>query len=149
MTMNFFQFADDLKNYSTEKFLDELQIDLESSEYTKALQKQQWNEGIGSDGNILGRYSKTTEILSDGRKKAGETYDIFETGETRRKLILFSTQQDKDLSFFFDSDSQAVPDLLQLIGPRLFGLAGKSKEQFTAIAVEKAIQLLNTNLKLK
>jgi len=147
--MNFFEFADNLKNYSTEKFLDDLQVDLEKSEFTTALQKQQWNEGIGSDGNILGRYSKTTEILSDGKKKAGETYDIFQTGETRRKLTLFATEQSNDLSFFFDSDSQAVPDLLQLIGPRLFGLTEKNKQQFTAIAVEKAIKLLNTNLKLK
>ncbi len=147
--MNFFTFAEDIKSFSTEKFLDDIQTELEKSEYTLALQKQQWNEGIDNEGKILGRYSKTTEILTDGRKKAGTTYDIFETGETRRKLTLFGMQADKDITFFFDSDSKAVPDLLQLIGPRLFGLTPKNKDNFTTMAVDKAIQLLNTKLKFK
>lgn len=147
--MNFFEFADNLKKYTPSEFLDDLQISLEKNPYVIALQKQQWNEGLDADGKILGRYSKETEILSDGRKKEGELFDISDTGETRRKLELFAQEESGDLLFYFDSDSQALPELLERIGERLFGLQPKNMGQFIGIAQVTAIGLLNTNLKLK
>jgi hypothetical protein len=147
--MNFFQFADDLKRYSTAHLLDDLQEGLETIPEATDLIKQQWNEGIGSDGRLLGRYSKATEILSGGRKKYGEPFNIFDTGETRRKLTMFGFQKGNDIDLIFESDSTAMPDLIERIGAdRLLGLTPQHKERFTAITVEKAIQILNTNLKL-
>ena len=147
--MNFFEFANNLKQYPITKFIDDLHISLEKNQYINALQKQQWNEGLDKDGNILGRYSKATEIITDGRKKAGELFDINDSGETRRKLELFASQENQDLLFYFDSDSKALPDLLQRIGKRLFGLSDKNISQFVMIAQNTAIELLNNNLKLK
>lgn len=147
--MNFFEFANNLKQYPITKFIDDLHISLEKNQYVNALQKQQWNEGLDKDGNILGRYSKATEIITDGRKKAGELFDINDSGETRRKLELFASQENQDLLFYFDSDSKALPDLLQRIGKRLFGLSDKNISQFVMIAQNTAIELLNNNLKLK
>ncbi|MBC7652326.1 MAG: hypothetical protein H7101_11310 [Deinococcales bacterium] len=148
--MNFFDFSDNLNNYSAVKLLDDLQVQLEKTPEATDLIKQQWNEGIGSDGKILGRYSKATEIITNGRKVAGTTYDIFDTGETRQKLTLFGFQKSGDIDFLFESDSQAMPELLQRIpADILLGYTEKDKDKFTAIAVEKAIILLNTNLKLR
>jgi len=148
--MNFFNFVENLNKYPAAKLLDDIQNELEKTPEATDLLKQQWNEGIGSDGKLLGRYSKATEILSNGAKKYGEPFDIFQTGETRRKLQLFGFQKGGDIDFLFESDSVAMPDLLQRIpAERLLGYTDKDKERFTAIAVEKAIKLLNTNLKLQ
>jgi hypothetical protein len=147
--MNFFEFAENLNKYTADQFLDDLQISLEKNEYVLALQRQQWNEGLDSNGNILGRFSKATEIITDGRKKAGELFDINETGETRRKLVMYGERKNNDLLFYFDSDSRALPELLERIGNRLFGLQDKNMGQFIAIAQQTAIELLNKNLKLK
>lgn len=38
-------------------------------------------KGIDTEGNIIGVYSITTEIITEGRKKAGEPYDLTDTGE--------------------------------------------------------------------
>ena len=149
MAVNFFQFAEDLRKYTANMLLDDLQNELEKTPEATDLIKQQWNEGIGSDGKLLGRYSKATEILSGGLKKYGEPFDIFQTGETRRRLTLFGFQKDKDIDFLFEADSPAIPDLLQRVpADRLLAFTQKDKERFTTIAVEKAIKLLNTNLKL-
>lgn len=148
--MNFFDFASNLNKYTSSQLLDDLQENLEKTPEATDLIKQQWNEGIGSDGKILGRYTKATEEISGGLKKFGTTYDIFQTGETRRKLTLFGFQKSGDIDFLFESDSQAMPSLLERIPAEiLLGYTQKDKERFTTIAVEKAIQLLNTNLKLK
>ena len=147
--MNLFEFVENLNKYTVDQFLDDLQISLEKNEYVLALQKQQWNEGLDSDGNILGRYSKATEIITEGRKKAGELFDINDTGETRRKLVLYGQQESNDLLFYFDDDSKAMPELLEIIGQRLFGLQDKNMSQFIMIAQTTAIDLLNKNLKLK
>jgi hypothetical protein len=61
---------------------------------------------------------------------------------------LFSGVKSNDLMFTIDSNGINKPELLQKLGDRIFGLQPKNKERFTAIAVEKAIQILNTNLKL-
>lgn len=37
-------------------------------------------DGVDSDGNIIGTYSFATEFMTDGRKKAGEPFDLYETG---------------------------------------------------------------------
>lgn len=147
--MNFFEFAESMESYPAEKWLDDIQIEVENNQFEKQLQLQQWNMGEDSNGDILGRYSKTTEELSDGRKKWGETYDINETGQTRRNLQLYGDQSNNDILFYFDSKSAALPGLMERIGDRLFGLQDKNIGQFTDIAQNIAVDLLNTNLNLK
>lgn len=38
------------------------------------------NEGVDSDGNVIGTYSFATEFMSDGVKKAGEPFTLYDTG---------------------------------------------------------------------
>ena len=147
--MNFFEFAENLQNYSASDLLDDLQTELEGNPYAKALQLQQWNLGEDSEGRILGIYTKTTEILSGGRKKAGETYDIFDTGVTRRNTNLFGLQVNGDIDFWFDSESPAMAGLMEKIGDRMFGLQDKNLGQLAEIAQDVAVDLLNINLNLK
>lgn len=146
--MNFFDFSETLEKYTVEKFIDDFTDDLASEKQITEIQESQWDEGKDGNGNLLGLYSKTTEILSFGRKKAGTPYNIFDTGETRKNLYLFPEVKNKDVLFNFDTQSAAMPNLLELVGPRLLGLAPKNQDRFTEIAQETAIKILNTNLKL-
>lgn len=38
-------------------------------------------DGVDSDGNVIGTYSFATEFLSDGLKKVGEPFTLHDTGE--------------------------------------------------------------------
>lgn len=38
-------------------------------------------EGVDSDGNIIGTYSFATEFMSNGLKKAGEPFTLHDTGQ--------------------------------------------------------------------
>ena len=37
-------------------------------------------EGVDTEGNIIGVYSPATELITNGRKKAGEPFDLYDTG---------------------------------------------------------------------
>ena len=147
--MDFFEFADNLQNYSVDNFIDDLAIELDSDKDVIALQTKQWDKGEDSEGKVLGYYTRMTEILSGGRKKQGDRYNLLDTGDFRQHTYLLSTQKGKDLLFDFDSSGANTSKILTKIGSTVFGLQDKNKDEFTTIAVEKAIQLLNTNLKLK
>jgi len=147
--MTFFEFSENLKNYSVKKFIDDLALQLDNSNEVIALQIEQWDRGEDSDGRVLGFYTKNTEILSGGRKKEGDRYNLFDTGDFRRKSYLFSMEKSNDLIFQFDSSGINTQKLLAKIGPTIFGLQEKNKDKFIQIAQDLAIDNLNTNLKLK
>lgn len=147
--MNFFEFADNIKRYDSKMLLDDLQVEIEKSKDVVTLQLEQWDKGEDSNGKVLGYYSLMTEILSGGRKKQGERYNLLDTGDFRSKTYLFPLQKQNDIMFNYDSSGKNTSVLLDKIGPTIFGLQPKNKEQFTAIAVEKAIQLLKINLKIQ
>jgi hypothetical protein len=147
--MNFFEFAENLKNYTTDKFTDDLATQLDNSKEILELQKAQWNKGEDSNGKVLGYYSQMTEILSGGKKKEGDRFNLLDTGDFRNQTYLLTMGKSNDLIFDFDSSGVNTPKLLQSIGPTIFGLQASNKEKFTQIAQDAAIELLNKNLKLK
>lgn len=49
---------------------------------------QLFNEGIDENEEIIGTYSFYTQILSDGRKKQGEPYNLKDTGEFYRSMLV-------------------------------------------------------------
>lgn len=147
--MDFFEFAESIERYTPEDFLDDVQVAAENSPYIKALQLQQWNEGENNEGGVLGRYSLATEIISDGKKKKGETFDINDTGETRRKTELFAEQQNGDLNLYFDGKSKAIADGLLERAPKLFGLKPRNITLASEIVQDLSVNILNEKLKLK
>jgi hypothetical protein len=147
--MNFFEFADNLDKFSVQKFMDDLASALDSDKEILKLQISQWDKGEDSEGKILGYYSKATEILSGGRKKQGDKFNLFDTGSFRDKTYLLGMEKSKDLIFDFDSSDSKTSELLAKISPNIFGLQQKNKDEFTTKAVDKAIEILNINLKIK
>lgn len=46
------------------------------------------NKGVNADGEIIGYYSRATEIISQGRKKTGEPFTLEDTGQFYRSLFV-------------------------------------------------------------
>lgn len=44
--------------------------------------------GTDINGNVIGRYSVNTEILSGGEKRAGEPYNLKDTGEFYKSWVI-------------------------------------------------------------
>ena len=147
--MNFFEFAENINRYSVDKLVDDIQIAIEKNAKVLELQKNQWQEGKDSNGNLLGLYSYATEILSGGRKKKGEPFDLYDTGDFYKKTNLFGEQKNNDITFFFDSDGTNAGKLLERLGERIFGLQQKNIDITTEIVQETMCDLINKNLKLK
>ncbi len=147
--MNLFEFAENIQNYSTDKFMNDLSAELDSNQEVLDLQLSQWDKGEDSNGQVLGYYTKMTEILSGGKKKEGDRYNLLDTGSFRASTYLLPMEKSNDLVFDFDSSDSKTSELIEKIGPSIFGLQDKNIERFTLIAIEKAKQILNTNLKLK
>jgi hypothetical protein len=51
-------------------------------------EEQLRKEGIDGDGDIIGRYSYVTQIISKGKKRAGEPYTLFDTGAFYRGMFV-------------------------------------------------------------
>jgi hypothetical protein len=146
--MNFFEFAETLKNYSTSRFIYDLQSSLEKNSDVIQLQKDQWKKGLDAHGVILGLYSMGTEAINPN-KKAGTPFTLFDTGDFYEQTHVFGNVKDNDLLFNFDSSGTNTVALIARLGERIFGLQENNKDQFTMIAQDVAIEILNTNLKLK
>ncbi len=74
------------------------------------LNQEQLQQGLDARGNELfssvtkrGTYSKATEIISGGRKKEGDHYTLFDTGEFYQGLQLFASN---DAVLFASTDSK-------------------------------------------
>ncbi len=70
-------------------------------------------------GKPIGFYSKGTELITNGRKKEGQPFNLKETGEFLEKLF---AKVQKDSIFFDSSDTKKQDVLRNLLTPNIFGL---------------------------
>lgn len=79
-------------------------------------------------GNFLGTYSFRTEILTKGKKKAGDHYTLFDTGEFYRS---FDVAVYSDESFTVEADTlkEDGTDLAKKFGKGILGLNDASKQK--------------------
>ena len=76
-------------------------------------------------GNASGFYSPATQIITGGRKKAGDPYTMFDTGDFIRQLFA----RVKNEEIVFGSDDSKVDKILgnrRLLSKSLFGLTDKN-----------------------
>ena len=82
--------------------------------HTKDLKKEildyirddQLYEGVDEDDDIIGYYSFWTEILSDGKKKQGEPYNLKDTGQFYRSMFVKVLKD----SIIIDADFEKMED---------------------------------------
>lgn len=104
-------------------------------------QDQLLNEGVDESGNPLrnkdnGRttYSETTEMLSDGRKRAGEPYNLFDTGDFYRSMVFLLGKD------FFEIDADPIKgndNLFTKFGEGIIGLTEESKNKLQIELLER------------
>lgn len=70
-------------------------------------------------GKAIGFYSKATELISNGKKKAGEPFDLLESGKF---LNDFYAKVQRDNVFFDTKDSKKKEVLKNLLTENIFGL---------------------------
>lgn len=90
------------------------------------LNKKQLNEDSKDIyGDAIGFYSKATEILTFGRKKAGEPYDMKDTGDFLQSLFI---NQSNNMLLFGSKDPKLgdILDNPNLLSTDLFGLTDKN-----------------------
>jgi len=76
-------------------------------------------------GNAIGFYSPATQIITGGRKKAGDPYTMFDIGDFIRQLFA----RVKNEEIVFGSDDSKVDKILgnrRLLSKSLFGLTDKN-----------------------
>lgn len=78
-----------------------------------------FEESQDVNGKPIGFYSPGTEIITDGRKKAGEPFDLKETGEFLEGIF---ARVDKDSIFFDTKDPKKKDVLFNLLTNDIFGL---------------------------
>jgi len=113
------------------KYIQNLALDLNRKD-------QLFEKGTDAAGDVIGRYSPTTEILSEGktfsfqgenkRKIAGEPLMLYDTGDF---FTSFSAQATKDgLIIKADSILPDGRDLTKQYGKEILGLNKESKAKF-------------------
>jgi len=102
------------------------------------IQKDQLHtQGIDADGSIIGTYSRATEEMTLGRKKAGANFDLYETGEFYQSMYIFVLASE----IVIDADSAKMEDkdwwrnqILGLTDENLFKLQQKIKIKYIEYA---------------
>lgn len=107
-------------------------------------EEQLFKEGVGTDGNILGVYSKTTEEMTQGvsgvgfPKKAGEPFNFYDTGSAFKS---FGLRPGED-SFSIFSTSQTLKKFSETKGIPMDMIIGLTDKNRNIVEFEKIKPLL-------
>ena len=102
------------------------------------LQRDQlFTEGVDSDGLVIGYYSNGTEEMTLGRKKAGDRFDLFDTGDFYASMYIFVLKD--EIVIDADSDKMESKDwwrdkILGLTDENIIKLQAKVKEKYISYA---------------
>lgn len=104
-------------------------------------QDQLFERGIDETGAPIrnkdnGRttYSATTEFLTNGRKKEGDPYNLFDTGEFYKSMVILLGKD------FFEVDADPIKEndnLFTKFGEGIIGLTEESKEKLRVELLER------------
>lgn len=95
------------------------------------------NEGVNDLGQIIGFYSFATEKISNGRKKAGDPYNLDDTGYFLQTLTVHVF---KDY-FLLDADGQKQNEnLFRKYGDGIIGLTDENLEKLILILKDNFLQ---------
>lgn len=64
------------------------------------------SKGIDENEKIIGLYSRATEIISNGKKKAGDPFTLFDTGQFYRSMFIVVLKD----SILIDADFTKMQD---------------------------------------
>jgi hypothetical protein len=86
-------------------------------------QDQLIDEGINKFGKIIGCYSYATELISNGKKKQGDHYNLFDTGAFFRSFVVIVGID----AIKIDANAQKGEDnLFKKFGNKIIGLTDEN-----------------------
>ena len=93
-------------------------------EVIRLIEDEQLDIGIDGDGDIIGVYSVATEMITEGEKKAGDKFNLLDTGEFRNSI---KTRVIKDTNGYgvgidADPEKEGGDNLFDLYGERIINL---------------------------
>lgn len=150
--MDVLDWIEKAKNYDSDQFLSDFAMQIIEDEKAIDIQREQWAiEGADVHGHTIGFYKKLTEELTGGRKKAGEPYDLKDTGDFWQKTYLNAVIKGKDLEFEFNSNGINKSALFATIKKHgeidnpddIFGLFETYQIPFIGLIEPKFVQQLN------
>lgn len=107
-------------------------------------EEQLFKEGIGTDGQLLGVYSKATESITQGArgpgfpKRAGEPYNFYNTGEMFKS---FALRVGRD-SFEIFNTSRSIKEFSKKMNVSEDRIIGLTEKNSTKIELERIMPLL-------
>lgn len=112
----------------------------------QTLQQSQWDKGEDRDGQILGVYSRATEILSGGAKKEGEPFNLKDTGAFREATRLDGYLKSNGVEWDLDSEDAKTTLLETEISDKIFGLQIENESEMIDELEEIFINILERKL---
>lgn len=91
-------------------------------------------------GKPIGFYSPGTENITNGRKKAGEPFDLLESGDFLESIF---AKVQKDSVFFDASDSKKKEVFANLLSNNIFGL---QEQDLNKVIQERILPHLQNNI---
>lgn len=87
-------------------------------------------KGVNEDGKIIGYYTRYTEELTNGRKKAGEPYNLFDTGDFYKSMVILLGTN------YFEIDADPIKENANLFTKFGEGIIGLTEESLEKLQVE-------------
>lgn len=91
----------------------------ENEQILTQLQKDQWSEGKDKNGQIIGKYSKSTQYIAKesgiNNKIAGQPYNLDWTGQLKRQTDIKTRTVTNDVLVQIDSSSPTLLPLFETI----------------------------------
>lgn len=111
-------------------------------------QGQLFDKGEDSLGNLLPTYSKVTELISGGKKKAGTPFTLKDTGDFYKTFfVTVNSNGDFDINAnTLKADNGQITDLEDIASPFIIGLSNESKEKLSRFLVSIIQELTRKTL---
>ncbi len=113
-------------------------------EVVRLIEDEQLDLGIDADGDIIGRYSVATEIITGGEKRAGDPFDLRDTGEFRDsiKAVLVNTGNSFYIQIDADAEKEGGDNLFDLYGSRIINITAENRGYLIEQIKDNAIRIL-------
>lgn len=111
-------------------------------------QGQLFDKGEDSLGNLLPTYSRVTELISGGKKKAGTPFTLKDTGDFYKTFfVTVNSNGDFDINAnTLKADNGQITDLEDIASPFIIGLSNESKEKLSRFLVSIIQELTRKTL---
>jgi hypothetical protein len=108
----------------------------------KMIQEDQLlKRGVDADGDIIGLYSRATELMSGGKKREGDPFNLFDTGEFFRSMFVIVLRD----SFLVDGDTKKMEESFSQTNgwwwrDEILGLTDENLDKLKILLRERYIQ---------